>query len=113
VASDPARLREILIELERLATTDQLTTMRFFELAREATVAAGEDELLLEKIADYGTKLSPDWQQLRRAASEVTRLGELGALTPARFEALYEQARMAVGDRTELLEPFPEFRGRQ
>ena len=113
VAVDLDKLRAILAELERLAAAEQLTTRRYFELAADALVAAGGDETLLASVIEFGARLSPDWRQLQAAASEVARLGEQGALTPARFDVLYEQARLAVGERTELLELFPEFRGRQ
>ena len=86
---------------------------RYFELAQNALVAADNDEMLLASVIEYGTRISPDWRELREAASEVARLGEQGALTPARFDVLYERARIAVGERTELLDLFPEFRGRQ
>ncbi len=113
VASDLDRLRDVLAQMERLAANHQLTMTRYFELARDALTAAGEDVTQMGKVIEYGTRLSPDIDRLRLLAAEVSRLGQLGALTPTRFELLFEQALVAVGEHTDLLELFPEFRGRQ
>ena len=100
---------KILSELERLARDGLLSTRRYFERLKEAPLDAHNDHRWLEQVGEYAKQLSPDWQHLRRAASEVARLAEQGTLTPLAFDVLHEQARIAVDGRTELLELFPKF----
>ena len=104
-----AKLDAIWDELERLAASDALTMTRYFDLAHEVIALTGNDAAAAAVLQSYFGRVSPDYAKLESVVATLERLAASGALTPARFDVLREQAAIAALPREDLLERYPVF----